>query len=182
MDGGDTSKWPLAGGVSSLLMSTRSPTATGRWCFLHFWRDCREVKYSDDHLDQKCWVSWLISSQRFPGAMLTPLTSSSWTRNDERCIRICDGDKTARSDGSSLRAVKDLKLRHASIRQSIVASSEKVMTWSLMTRRKWCLADLTVASHKPPKWGALGELKIHKVPSCARDLRREWRRSVNHRS
>jgi len=34
-------------------------------------------------------------------------------------------------------------------------------------RLRWYLTDLTVASHFPPKWGALGGLKIHYVPSFA---------------
>lgn len=31
-------------------------------------------------------------------------------------------------------------------------------------RFKWNLTDLTAASHKPPKWGALGGLKFHFIP------------------
>ena len=93
----------LAGGVSSLRMSTRSPTLTGGCCRLHFWRG-------------------------FPAGTLSLLTSPSGTINEDRCMRKCDGGGKSRSEGSSVRAVKGLELRYASMRHIRVASSENDRT------------------------------------------------------
>ena len=57
-----------------------------------------------------------------------PASSSSGTENDERCIRQCEGERKSKSDGSSVRAVKGLEFRHASIWHIRVASFESERT------------------------------------------------------
>ena len=52
-------------------------------------------------------------------------------------------------------SISGLEFRQASTCAVTVDSSSYVSFWSPTTFFKWCLAVLTAASHRPPKWGAL---------------------------
>lgn len=86
-----------------------------------------------------------------------------------RPTRKCPGVSTDKSLGSSVNGQSGRELSTASICVSNVLKSSYVNLLSpiylSMVRFMWCLVDLTPASHNPPKWGALGGMKCHCVPS-----------------
>ena len=71
-------------------------------------------------------------------------------------INKCPGVKaSAPSSGRVSRAISGLLFSTDSTLHSTVLYSSKVKAWSLRSLRSGNFADLTPASHKPPKCGAL---------------------------
>ncbi|GFW24617.1 hypothetical protein TNCV_2404811 [Trichonephila clavipes] len=91
----------------------------------HFDLDCSNVKYSEDHLFQKCWVILVSNRQR-----------SQWRRSSGTVgcgiavnafpIRKCPGVRKQGSSGLLDNTHSGLELRHASIWLDNVDSSSMV--------------------------------------------------------
>ena len=86
-----------------------------------------------------------------------------------RPIKKCAGVRAVGSLGSLDIIPIGREFNTDSISINRVFNSSKVNSFVQITRRKWCLNDLTAASHMPPKCGDRGGLKCHAIP----------RRSVN---
>lgn len=134
----------------------------------HFARGRSPVTYSRDQRAQK-WSLILCTSCHLPSLLEGSSTrDGSGTALRALPIKKWPGVKAVTSSGSSESGCSGRELRQASICAKSVDISSYVRVLSPRTRRKWCLTDLTAASHNPPKCGAEGGLKRQVTPSLAR--------------
>ena len=75
-------------------------------------------------------------------------------------MRKWPGVKAAISEGLLLNADSGLEFRQASIVDASVENSSKVRVATPRTRFRWCLKHFTSTSHRPPKCGALGGVRL----------------------
>lgn len=125
----------------------------------HLVRSCNEWRYSRLHPRQKCCRSCSTLCQRVSRFSLVSCKSWQGRLFSAVPIRKCPGLRYVKSFGSALSCMSGREFKIASISQSTVVIFSKVK-WALpMIRAMWYLTDFTAASHKPPKWGALGGMK-----------------------
>lgn len=145
------------------LIRTTVPTSILGPSWFHFARTWSSCKYSLLHRFQKSWRTLLMCSQvdnRFPGTAV----KSPWGRVvSDLPIRYCAGVNTGESFGSVGMVVIGRELRMLSISIVKVLSYLNVNKQSPMTRLKWCLNNLTVDSHNPPKCGVASGMKCHVI-------------------
>ncbi|GFW33737.1 hypothetical protein TNCV_4051861 [Trichonephila clavipes] len=91
----------------------------------HFDLDCSNVKYSEDHLFQKCWVI-LVSNRQQSQWRRSSGTVGCWITVNAFPIRKCPGVRTQGSSGLLDNTHSGLELRYASIWLDDVDSYSKV--------------------------------------------------------
>uniref|UniRef100_A0A8D8JI75 (northern house mosquito) hypothetical protein n=1 Tax=Culex pipiens TaxID=7175 RepID=A0A8D8JI75_CULPI len=145
-------------------MTTSLPASICIGGFQRLTRPCSWHKYSLRHRVQKSCsmrcIVWNLSS-RFIGIADK---STSGTACSDDCTRKCAGVNGSRSLGSSDIGVSGLELRQPSTWTSNVLRSSAVTGVSPIVFNNSFFVDLTAASQRPPKCGALGGLKCHLIP------------------
>ena len=141
-------------------MKTKSPTFKLLVSRLHLLLSCNVVTYSLVHLFQKCNKMFWMWYHRFEGLQLS--TSWVWSNKKEgNTSSLCPIERCAGVSGSTSLGSSDITLigrefSTASIWQKRVVNSSNFKTLLPIVLRKCFFALFTAASHKPPKWGALG--------------------------
>uniref|UniRef100_A0A8D8WH79 Uncharacterized protein n=1 Tax=Cacopsylla melanoneura TaxID=428564 RepID=A0A8D8WH79_9HEMI len=100
-------------------MTTMSPTLMFSDLANHLWRSIKVCRYSRAHRFQKCWVTWLRSSQRVRRLAGTSATFGSGRASRGAPIRKCPGVRHCTSStGQEAGTPIGRELRIASQRQS----------------------------------------------------------------
>jgi len=157
---------PMAHFVHGRFFSFISTTASNLSCgpsLIHLFRLWSSFKYSRYHRAQKSWRIFEMCchvDKRFTG---TEVRSPSGRAVMGLPIKKCAGDSTNASFGSEDIVEIGLEFKIPSTSVVNVLSSSNVNSESPITRLRWCLKIFTVASHSPPKCGAIGGIKCHVI-------------------
>ncbi|GFY13025.1 hypothetical protein TNCV_665881 [Trichonephila clavipes] len=81
----------------------------------------------------------------------------------------CPGVSVSKSSKFDVKGVSGREFSTASISQSIVMNSSRVKCAFPTTLFKWNLNAFTPASHSPPWFGDLGEIKFHSIDSFVKN-------------
>ena len=155
-------------GTLSSLRTTTVPSRISCLPLSHLLRRVSSLRYSRYHLLQKYCLIWWMRCQLDNRPDGTVLKSRSRKLVSVSPIRKWPGVRTGGSFGSDDMGVSGRELRMASISNTRVWRCSKVNSSVPTTRMRWCLKDFTAASHKPPKCGEFGGLKLHCIYRSAR--------------
>lgn len=150
-------------------LSSHRITISPTWSFLtgrcYFPNLLGEVKYSADHLCQKCWTRFWQRFQHFKRDTEQQETDGSGNAHKERPIRKCPGIRTSMPSSSGVfLGTSGWLFKHASICAKIVDNSSNVSFMSPMMWQRWLLALFTAASQSPRKCGACSGMNHHCMP------------------
>ena len=162
-------------GVLSSAKNTISPILGALQGSFHFEQVCSWLRrYSFFHRFQN-WFRNCCTSLNLLSLVSFGDSKVSGSAFGLQPIKKCPGVRGSKSFGSELMGDIGLELRIASTSVTRVWNSSKVKTVVPMTLFKCFLAALTPASQSPPKWGALGGIMFHWVPSSAANWEIEFR-------
>ena len=149
------------------MMKSTSPTFTLLTSLHHSFLSFRDVSYSLCQRFQKCRsMFWMcahldaevqLAKSFFFGVSTVGQVSSLVPLNKYAVV------KNSPSFGTSDITPIGREFNIFSTWQNKVVNSSNVRTWFPIVRLKWCFALFIPASHKPPKWGALGNIKFHSI-------------------
>lgn len=150
-------------------MTTTSPILNWTVLLTHLVCCCKVFKYSFAHRRQKCWLMAFTNFQRDRCSSRSSSRDGSGIEFRAVPMRKCPGVSVKTSSGSPCKGVKGREFRQPSTRVRKVMNSSYVKLRVPIIRLRWDLADLTAASHSPPKWGAAGGMNRQLVPPACSD-------------